>query len=112
MSIFNLYFHSAITLYISQLVLAEILIFWCLYINYWTRMIAIDEDFIASFFMKVNVLVSMIPIAINISTEQFKVNYYYQASRKLFGIDGPLSSETYSKIKFWYVTSIRLRILI
>ena len=64
-------------------------------------MIAIDEDFIASFFMKVNILLSMIPIAINIGTEQFKVNYYYQASRKLFGIDGPLSSETYSKIKFW-----------
>ena len=101
MSIFNLYFHSAITLYFSQLVLAEILIFWCMYINFWPKMIEIDEDFIATFFMKVNVLISIIPISINIGTEQFKVNYFYQASRKLFGLNGPLSPETYSRIKFW-----------
>ena len=82
------------------LVLIEITFFRCLYIKYWSQMMGLDENFMTVVCIEINCILTFSLFFINVGTEQHLVNYFYQASRNLFGLTGPLM-EIYPKITFW-----------
>ena len=48
--------------------------------------------------------ITLLFIVVNFGTQQYLVNYFYQASRNMFGLTGPLM-KLYPKITFWYMNN-------
>ena len=113
--IFLGHFLSALSLYIGKFItymigfiLIEITVFKCLYIMYWSQMMSLDEGFITVLSMEINFIISLLLISIDFKTEEYLVNHFYQASRNLFGLTGPLT-DIYPTITFWYLFKLLLR---
>ena len=81
-------------------ILIEITIFQCMYILYWSRMMSLDEGFLTMFSIEINFVISLVLIVIDFKTEEHLVNPFYQASRHLLGLTGPLT-DIYPTITFW-----------
>ena len=61
---------------------------------------SIDEDFLTLICMEINCTIAMMQFVMNFKCEEYLVNYYYQASRNLFGLTGPLK-DLYPNYQFW-----------
>ena len=101
LSLLNLYVNQIVIIMIGM-ILVEITIFRCFYINNWSQMMALDEDFITIICIEFNCIITLLLIVVNFGTQQYLANYFYQASRNLFGLTGPLM-KLYPNITFWYV---------
>ena len=99
LTLVNLYLVK-IVVSINGFILIEITIFRCLYITYWSRLMSIDEDFLTLICMEINCTIAMMQFVMNFKCEEYLVNYYYQASRNLFGLTGPLK-DLYPTYQFW-----------
>ena len=99
LAVFMLYF-SCFVYWQSLFTLVQITILNLLYINCWNRMMAIDENFLSSICIQMNYILSTFLFTVRFFTEQHIENRHYQATRRLFGLKGPLT-ELYPTIKFW-----------
>ena len=103
LSLLNLYANQIVVIMIGM-ILSEITIFRCFYISNWSQMMALDEDFVTIICIEINCIITLLFIVVNFGTQQYLVNYFYQASRNLFGLTGPLM-KLYPKITFWYMNN-------
>ena len=101
LSLLNLCVNQIVVIMIGM-ILSEITIFRCFYISNWSQMMALHEDFITIVCIEFNCIITLLLIIVNFGTQQYLVNYFYQASRNLFGLTGPLM-KLYPNITFWYV---------
>ena len=102
------HFLSLVILYLNKMVISingfiliEITLFRCCYINNWTRMISTDQNFLTIICMEINCIRAIIQFVINFQLEEHLLNIFYQASRNLYGLTGPIS-DFYSTYAFWY----------
>ena len=103
LSLLNLYVNQIVVIMIGM-ILSEITIFRCFYISNWSQMMALHEDFITIVCIEFNCIITLLLIIVNFGTQQYLVNYFYQASRNLFGLTGPLM-KLYPNITFWYMNN-------
>ena len=98
-SLVNLYLNKTV-ININGFILIEITFFRCCYINNWTRMVSIDERFVTIICLEINCVRALIQFVINFQMEEHLLNIFYQASRNLYGLTGPIS-DFYSTYAFW-----------
>ena len=99
LSLVILYLNKAV-ISINGFILIEITFFRCCYINKWTRMVSIDVSFLTIICMEINCIRAIIQFVINFQMEEHLLNIFYQASRNLYGLTGPIS-DFYSTYVFW-----------
>ena len=94
------FYTTQICVTMIAMTLLEVTIFRCLYIKYWTRMVSIDEDFLTIICIEFNSTIGFWMVVANFSTQQYSVNYFYNAFRNLYDLSSPLK-EIYPNVTFW-----------
>ena len=97
-SLVNLYLNKSV-IDVNGFILIEITFFRCCYINNWTRMVSIDERFVTIICLEINCVRALIQFVINFQMEEHLLNIFYQASRNLYGLTGPIHSPIEEDLK-------------
>ena len=85
---------------LSLFTLVQFTVLNLLYINYWNKMMSINEDFLSSVCIQSMNIVAGLIMMVKFITQQHNVNKHYQSARNLFGLKGPLT-DLYPTIKLW-----------
>ena len=85
---------------LSLFTLVQFTVLNLLYINYWNKMMSINEDFLSSVCIQSMNIVAGLIMTVKFITEHHNVNKHYQSARNLFGLKGPLT-DLYPTIKLW-----------